>query len=131
VSRPSPVTVPVTLIRADAGSAVGQVLLAVDDPAFAGHYPGFPVLPGVFGLEYVGQTLQAAVPDRPVVLREIVSAKFRRPIRPGDTLTVELTITAHSVAATGEESDLAVRARLSTEGGAAADLRLIYAPEES
>jgi 3-hydroxyacyl-[acyl-carrier-protein] dehydratase len=129
VSRPSPVTVPVTLIRSDAGSAVGQVLLAVDDPAFAGHYPGFPVLPGVFGLEYVDQTLHAATPDRPMVLREIVSAKFKRPIRPGDTLTVTLALTPAGADETGEY--LAVRAHLSTEAGAAADLRLIYVPEAS
>jgi 3-hydroxyacyl-[acyl-carrier-protein] dehydratase len=128
MSRPSPVTVPVTLIRSDAGSAVGQVLLAVDDPAFAGHYPGFPVLPGVFGLEYVDQTLHAAS-DRPMVLSEIVSAKFRRPIRPGDTLTVELTTTVTGGSAAGDHLD--VRARLSTDAGAAADLRLIYVPEAS
>jgi 3-hydroxyacyl-[acyl-carrier-protein] dehydratase len=116
----SPLTTPVTLLRQDSASAVARVRLAPDDPAFAGHYPGFPVLPGVLALEYAGAALRAARPDRAWELREIANARFRRPIRPGDVLTISLSLTDAG-------DGLAVQAKLSTDDGPAADLRLEYA----
>jgi 3-hydroxyacyl-[acyl-carrier-protein] dehydratase len=62
--------------------------IAVDHPAFAGHFPGDPLLPGVALLAEVIEAvladakLRAAVGPRP----RIGVAKFLAPVRPGATL---------------------------------------------
>lgn len=56
-----------------------------DHPAFAGHFPGTPILPGVVLLDVALRTIADAhqlALDR----CEIGSAKFLRPVRGGDTL---------------------------------------------
>jgi len=76
--------------------AVKQV--TINEPFFAGHFPGAPVMPGVLQIEALAQA--GAI----LVLREfedrenkipffssIESAKFRRPVVPGDTLMLEVT----------------------------------------
>ncbi|GIF02267.1 3-hydroxyacyl-ACP dehydratase FabZ family protein [Paractinoplanes rishiriensis] len=116
----SPLATPVTLLHSDGASVAARVRLDHGDPAFTGHYPGFPVLPGVLAVEYAGAALRAARPEGAWELRGIGNARFRRPIRPGDVLTIDLDLT--------EAGDgLAVRAKLATEDGPAADLRLDYA----
>ncbi|MED5399108.1 MAG: 3-hydroxyacyl-ACP dehydratase FabZ family protein [Planctomycetota bacterium] len=67
-----------------------------DLPVFAGHYPEFPVLPGVLLCEaafQAGAVLIAAggdIPDGlvPVVTRQ-QETRFRRMVRPGDVLDIE------------------------------------------
>ena len=69
-----------------------EVRVPVDHPAFAGHFPGQPLLPGVSLLALV---LEAALAD-PVLRAEVCSAprlgaaKFLAPVGPGATLTVHL-----------------------------------------
>ena len=65
----------------------------VDHPAFAGHFKGAPILPGVVLLAWV---LEAAL-DEPTLARligpapRIANAKFLSPVRPGDELSVQLS----------------------------------------
>lgn len=66
---------------------------------FAGHFPDFPVMPGVLIVESMAQTAGVLVlgniPDRANYLVFLVSidyAKFRKPVRPGDQLRIEMTV---------------------------------------
>jgi 3-hydroxyacyl-[acyl-carrier-protein] dehydratase len=70
----------------DTGSTLQSMIeVAEDHPAFAGHFPGFPVLPGAVLLDEV---LQAVQSQRGIDLAQwrITSAKFFGPVRPGDSL---------------------------------------------
>jgi 3-hydroxyacyl-[acyl-carrier-protein] dehydratase len=65
-----------------------SISVPVDHPAFAGHFPRFPVLPGAVLLDEVLQIIQR---DRRIDLAQwrISSAKFLDAVRPGDVLDLE------------------------------------------
>jgi beta-hydroxyacyl-ACP dehydratase FabZ len=82
----------------DADRIVARKSLAADDPCFAGHFPGHPVMPGVLiveALAQAGAVLAARQssfdPARQVMyFMTIDSAKFRKPVLPGDVLRLEV-----------------------------------------
>ena len=94
------------LLEAD-GRAVFEFRFAADDPVFAGHFPGNPILPGVFQLELARISAESVL-KCPLALREISKAKFRLPISPTETIRVELKLT---------EKDGVVQARASFSVG--------------
>jgi UDP-N-acetylglucosamine acyltransferase len=74
---------------------VATKLVSANEPYFAGHFPGLPVVPGILLCEALAQLGAAVVPDAgPVVLRGVQRARFRRPVVPGDSLRLEVSALA-------------------------------------
>jgi len=78
---------------------VGLKNVSVNEPFFMGHFPDFPVMPGVLIVEAMAQVAGVLVlkslPDRNeklVLLASVEEAKFRKPVVPGDQLKIEMTI---------------------------------------
>jgi len=75
--------------------------VTVNEPFFQGHFPGFPIMPGVLMVEAIAQAggalLLTEVEDREhslMVFSGIERARFRRPVVPGDQLRIEVTVLA-------------------------------------
>jgi beta-hydroxyacyl-ACP dehydratase FabZ len=73
--------------------------VTINEPIFLGHFPGRPVLPGVFMIEGMAQAggllLLSDIPDREKKLlffASIDNAKFRRPVVPGDQIRYEIEV---------------------------------------
>jgi 3-hydroxyacyl-[acyl-carrier-protein] dehydratase len=87
------------IIELEAERIVGIKSVTVNEPFFNGHFPDFPVMPGVLIVEAMAQTAGVLVlkslPDREnklVLLVSIDGAKFRRPVVPGDQLRIEMIV---------------------------------------
>lgn len=69
-----------------------------DHPAFAGHFPGTPIVPGVWLLDAVIHTWQQMQAPRDAAHAPLVrvdAAKFLSPVGPGEVLTISLDAGAH------------------------------------
>src|ERR1700675_1222041 len=78
---------------------VGIKNVTVNEPFFVGHFPDFPVMPGVLIVEAMAQVagvlVLSQIPDRKnkvVLLAGVDGAKFRKPVRPGDQLRIEMKL---------------------------------------
>ena len=78
---------------------VGIKNVTVNEPFFAGHFPDYPVMPGVLIIEAMAQTAGVLVlqsmPDRAnklVLLVAVENARFRKPVVPGDSLRMEMKV---------------------------------------
>jgi 3-hydroxyacyl-[acyl-carrier-protein] dehydratase len=75
-------------------SAVGVKNVTINEPFFQGHFPSFPVMPGVLIIEGLAQTAGAlcvhslgeTYTPQLVYFMGIDRAKFRKPVLPGDVL---------------------------------------------
>jgi beta-hydroxyacyl-ACP dehydratase FabZ len=83
----------------EAERIVGIKNVTVNEPFFTGHFPDFAVMPGVLIVEAMAQVagvlVLSSIPDRAnklVLLAAIEEAKFRRPVRPGDQLRIEMKV---------------------------------------
>lgn len=73
--------------------------VTINEPFFQGHFPGYPIMPGVLVVEAMAQAggilIMRETPDRDqklVVFTGIERAKFRRPVTPGDQLRIEVDV---------------------------------------
>jgi beta-hydroxyacyl-ACP dehydratase FabZ len=77
---------------------VGIKNVTANEPFFSGHFPEYPVMPGVLIVEAMAQVagvlVLRALGDRQkvVFLASIEQAKFRRPVVPGDQLRIEMKV---------------------------------------
>ena len=78
--------------------ATGIKMVSGNEPYFAGHFPDFPVLPGVLIVEALAQTASVMVaatnPDltegKLVFFTTVQKARFRQPVRPGDVVKLHV-----------------------------------------
>lgn len=75
-----------------------------NEPFFPGHFPGFPIMPGVLLIEtmaqaasfsiypYIAHDLDRFAKDFKCILVGVDGVRFRRPVMPGDTLMVETEV---------------------------------------
>ena len=79
--------------------AVGFKNVTANEPVFTGHFPGNPILPGVYMIEALAQLGGTVVLEpgdfatKIPYLAGIEKARFRRPVIPGDRLMMEATLT--------------------------------------
>lgn len=88
----------------EAGSRMSAIKnVTFNEPFFEGHFPDFPIMPGVLIVEamvQVGGLLACksepeATRDKHVYFMGIDKARFRRPVTPGDQLRLEIEVTKH------------------------------------
>ncbi len=79
-------------------SATGIKNVTMNEPFFQGHFPGHPVMPGVLIVEAMAQTAAALVMKTEaqakgsvVYFMSVDSARFRKPVRPGDQLRIDVS----------------------------------------
>lgn len=87
----------VTRIEGNKITAVKQVTMG--ESYFAGHFPGHPIMPGVLQLEAIAQVAgilmmrQAENAGKLAYFMSAESVKWRKPVRPGDTLIIDVEMT--------------------------------------
>ena len=78
--------------------AVAKKCVSYNEPYFAGHFPGEPVMPGVLQIEALAQTGAVAIlcqenfKGKTAYFAAINSAKFKNKVVPGEVLTLEVEI---------------------------------------
>ncbi len=86
------------ILTIEDGRAVGIKNVTMNEWFFQGHFPEWPVMPGVLILEsmaQVGATMMMNLADyhgRIPYLTSLKNVKFRKPVIPGDTLVIEVTL---------------------------------------
>jgi 3-hydroxyacyl-[acyl-carrier-protein] dehydratase len=81
------------------GKVVGYKNVSANEPYFEGHFPEYPVMPGVLIVEAMAQVGAVALLSKPgneaklAFFAGIDNVRFKREVRPGDRLRLEVEIT--------------------------------------
>jgi 3-hydroxyacyl-[acyl-carrier-protein] dehydratase len=96
--------------------------VTVNEPFFNGHFPAYPIMPGVLIVEAIAQAggalLLTEIPDRDnklMVFTGIEKAKFRKPVTPGDQLRIEVKVINWRTTAVKMEGTAHVDGKLACE----------------
>lgn len=81
-------------------SIVGIKCVTVNEPFFQGHFPGYPVMPGVLIVEAMAQTgavlmsksLDVDTEGKTIFFVSLDNCKFRTPVRPGDVIRMHVEV---------------------------------------
>ena len=81
-------------------SIIGIKNVTINEPFFVGHFPAFPVMPGVLVVEAMAQTgavlmsktLDVDVETKTIMFMSVDNARFRAPVRPGDVLRLHVEV---------------------------------------
>jgi len=115
----------VALIDVSGGLVRAESIVPDDSPVFEGHFPDYPILPGVLMIETMAQTggwllLTMHRFERMAFLAQVRAAKLRAFVAPGKRLTIEARL-VH------DGSGYAVMAgRLESDGKLVAEAELVY-----
>jgi len=122
----------------DKRTVVGLKNVTVNEPYFSGHFPGNPIMPGVLIIEAMAQVggvmallatpdYRPGMPGTQVFFMGIDKTRFRRPVRPGDSLTIKI----ETLRGGGKVWKLAGKAYVGQELAAEAELiAALQLPEE-
>jgi 3-hydroxyacyl-[acyl-carrier-protein] dehydratase len=81
-------------------SIVGIKCVTANEPFFQGHFPGYPVMPGVLIVEAIAQTgavlmsksLDVDVRGKTILFMSVDNCRFRQPVRPGDVIRMPVEV---------------------------------------
>jgi 3-hydroxyacyl-[acyl-carrier-protein] dehydratase len=84
-------------------SIVGIKCVTVNEPFFQGHFPGYPVMPGVLLIEAMAQTgavlmsktLEVDTAGKAIFFMSADNCRFRLPVRPGDVVRMPVRVVRH------------------------------------
>jgi 3-hydroxyacyl-[acyl-carrier-protein] dehydratase len=115
------------LSEAGGDQIVGHKRFDPNEPFFAGHFPGFPVVPGVLLVECMAQCGGAGLaaarepapdgdgePER-AFLASVEKAKFRRPVRPGEEVRIVVVTRRRTAVAIRQSGKVYVGEELAAE----------------
>jgi 3-hydroxyacyl-[acyl-carrier-protein] dehydratase len=86
------------IVQLEQGKTItGIKNVTMNEPFFQGHFPGEPVMPGVLILEAMAGSILACLSDQTMIGRlayfaGVDKARFRRIVRPGDQLVLQLAM---------------------------------------
>lgn len=102
--------------------AVGVKNVTVNEPFFQGHFPDYPIMPGVLIVEALAQTAGIAVAVQEEnkgklgVFASIESMKFKYQVQPGDVLTLEAEILVAKLGVVKAKVKASVGDKVAAEG---------------
>jgi 3-hydroxyacyl-[acyl-carrier-protein] dehydratase len=84
-------------------SIIGIKCVTANEPFFQGHFPGYPVMPGVLIVEALAQTgavlmsksLDVDTHGKTILFMSVDNCRFRQPVRPGDVIRMHVEVIRH------------------------------------